>query len=313
MLEEILNPNTLTALPGFNMGNVSVLMLIVIILVFSILAIGLPVLFKVESYNTYKKRQKTLQKHRNKKKKQDDDEVIQALTKPIITHLFSKLKPKDLKQIDKKLKLVGWDKDYTAEQFKAIQVIARIGGVLVVLVFASIGEAAIGMLIGAFAFILPGMALNGEVEKVKTSLLSEFPDFVRIVQGYLTIDQPFVLCVENSLKFVGPAWRNILEEFIVLCNTRSVEDALSWMKDEVDIFEVKEFVSMVRLSLEQGGDVRKSFDEQADKVKEILQDLIRIKIEKRRIMGIAVQAPLLICCFVVFGLPVFAEFMNLSL
>lgn len=276
-----------------------------------LLSTGLAILFRVESYSTYKRRQRQLESLR--KRTSGDEITIDTITKPVIDHIFSKFKPSGLQKLEKDLRLIGWDKQFTPEQFKALEFLLRIVGVFILIILSAAGETLFGVIMGGAACIFPRMALNGEVDAVKTKLLSAFPDFVRIVQGYLTIEQPFVTCVENSLKFVGEAWKPILEEFIVLCNTRSVEDALGWLQDEVDIFEVKEFVSMVKLSLEQGGNVRQSFDEQAHKVTEILQDLIRIKIEKRRIMSIAVQAPLLLCCFVVFGLPVFSEFLNMKL
>lgn len=274
---------------------------------------GIKFMFAVESYSTYKKRQRQLRNHGKKDKDITPEEAIDTVTKPIIEHLFSKIKPKGIHQLEKDLRMVGWDDKVTAEQYKALIILSRAVGLVVFGLLYSMGETLFAFVLGGACFFIVSFLLKNERSELETKLMADFPDFVRIVQGYLTIDQPFVLCVENSLKFVGPAWRNILEEFIVLCNTRGVEDALGWMKEQVDIFEVKEFLSMVKLSLEQGGSAKDSFNEQANKVNEMLQDLIRIKVEQRRIMSIAVQAPLLIACFITFGLPIFGEMMSLNL
>lgn len=269
------------------------------------------VIFSLENYSTYKKRQRQL--HSHGKKTISDEEFLDALTKPIINNLFDKLKPTDIKTLEKNLRMVNWDKKITALQFKAVEIITPIIGLIIFLIFYMLDGKFFGLLLGVVLAFLPKILLKNEVNNVTTTLMADFPDFIRITQGYLTIDQPFVTCVENSLKFVGPAWQPILQEFIVMCNTRGTEDGLGWLQEKVNIFEVKEFVSMVKLSLEQGGDTKKSFNEQANKIHEILQDIIRIKIEKRKIMSVAIQAPLLICCFLTFGLPVFGQMSSLGL
>lgn len=276
---------------------------------FLLLRTGLEILFSVENYSVYKKRQKQLQSFNQKKL--DTADVLDKFTQPLINSPFwSEAK---VKQLKKDLKKTGWDKEATAEQFLAMSITGKILGVLSLFILPPI----IGFIMAIpFAVLFafgPTFALSNEKKNIDTKLLTEFPEFIRIVQGYLSIDQPFVTCVERSLKFVGPIWRPLLEEFIVLCNTRDVDSALAWLKQEVDIFEVNEFISMIRLSLEQGGDAKKSFEEQAEKVHEILQDIIMLKIENRKSMSILIQAPLLLCCFVSFGLPVFGQLMSIQL
>lgn len=268
-------------------------------------------IFSLENYSTYKKRQRQLQSHG--KKSLSDEEFLDSITKPIIENVFNKLKPTDIKTLEKNLRMINWDKKITALQFKAVEIITPILGLIIFLIFYMLDGTFLGLLLGGVLAFLPKLLLKNEVSNVTTSLMADFPDFIRITQGYLTIDQPFVTCIENSLKFVGPAWQPILQEFIVMCNTRGTEGGLGWLQEKVNIFEVKEFVSLVKLSLEQGGDTKQSFNEQADKIHEILQDIIRVKIEKRRLMSVAIQAPLLICCFLTFGLPVFGQMGSLGL
>ena len=142
--------------------------------------------------------------------------------------------------------------------------------------------------------------------------MAEFPDFIRMTEGYLQAGIPLSQAVSETIKFMGDSWKDILRNFVIQCDTKSVSEALDYLKKEIDLFEVKEFVALVNLSLEQGGDVSESFTAQADKVKEIQIDIMRKKIEARKVMGMAIQGPLLLCNFLAFGLPIVEGMMNIG-
>jgi hypothetical protein len=93
---------------------------------------------------------------------------------------------------------------------------------------------------------------------------------------------------------------------VVECEIKSLSDALDTLK-EIDIFEVREFVAITKLVLEQGGDAKKSFKKQAEMLREIQKLMIAIKIGKRNTMVTLIQAPILLGCFITFGLPVFSS------
>ncbi|WCK56928.1 hypothetical protein PP175_27330 (plasmid) [Aneurinibacillus sp. Ricciae_BoGa-3] len=266
--------------------------------------------FSMENYNVHKRRLKQL--HFNGKKEDADmSEIIDKVTKPVIRHILPHLRPANLEKIAIKLKMAKWDKKFTPMQYRALNLTLKALGIILALLLYN---ASTLMALVWFVALVFGMdfLLKNSVKNRKEKLISDFPDFIRITEGYLSANVPFSKAVEESIKYVGEEWRPILQNFVVESDVNSVEEALDTLKKEVDLFEVREFVALVKLTLEQGGDARESFSAQADKIREMQLDMIAIKIGKRQMMGIAIQGPLLLCNLLVFGLPTVSSMTSLS-
>jgi hypothetical protein len=80
----------------------------------------------------------------------------------------------------------------------------------------------------------------------------------------------------------------------------------------VDIFEIQEFFSLVRLNIEQGINVKESFDGQREKVVDMQFEAMMGKIGQRQMMATVLQGPLLITMIVSFGLPVLYSMVNFT-
>ena len=89
-------------------------------------------------------------------------------------------------------------------------------------------------------------------------------------------------------------------------------EAIDRLCEEVNVFEVTEFFSLVKLNLEQGINIKESFESQTEKVKEMQMEVMLKKIGQRQMMAKAIQAPLLLCMFAAAGLPTFYSMMNFT-
>lgn len=268
------------------------------------------ILFSLENYNIHRKRLKQL-RFQKKKKDADLSELIDTVTKPVIHHVFSRFKPKRLEELETDLKMAKWDKYFTPIQYRALNVLLKAIGIVAFLLLSS--QAMFIALIW-FVGLFFGMdfLLKNSIKNRKEKLIADFPDFIRITEGYLSANVPFAKAVSESIKYVGDEWKPILQKFVIDCELKSIDEALENLKREVDLFEVREFVALVKLTLEQGGDAKDSFSAQADKIREMQMDMIAIKIGKRQTMGVLLQAPLLLCNLLVFGLPTVGSMMNFS-
>lgn len=267
-------------------------------------------IFSMENYNMHRKRLKQLQFN---KKKEDADmgELIDTVTKPVITHILPKLKLKNLEQLERDLKMAKWDKHFSAVQYRALNLTLKFVGLLVGLALYNASTMLAFVWAVALIFGMDFLFRNSRNNR-KEKLIAEFPDFIRITEGYLSANVPFSQAVAESIKYVGDEWKPILQNFVVECDVKSIGEALDTLKKDVDLFEVREFVALVKLTLEQGGDASDSFSAQADKIREMQLDMMAMKIGKRQMMGIAIQAPLLLCNLLVFALPTVSSMTSLS-
>lgn len=288
-------------------------------LVYMLLALGFTMafvrnlcimMFSLENYNIHKKRLDELYKS-TRKKEVDTAELVDKVTQPAIKYLLPQIKIKNEEEIAKDLKLSGWDKYFTSKQFIAFKLTGRIVGVILFLILFSF-SLPMALIWSVALCLAPGFLLNNAVSSKKEKLIASFPDFIRITQGYLTAGMPFIIAVQSSLKYINPEWQPIIKEFIANCNTRGIEDGLDYLKESVDMFEVTEFVALVKLTLEQGGEIVNSFENQAQKILEMQKALVELKIQKRQAMGIMIQAPILLCCMMVFGLPTIYNMINMK-
>lgn len=269
----------------------------------------LAVLFSLENYNIHKRRLKQLQFQN--KKNVDLNELIDSFTKPVRRYILPKLKPKDLDQLTKDLVMAKWDKNFTAIQYRALSITLKIIGFVMFLLFYKV-SVFIAVIWGVALIFGIDILFKNSLSERRKKLLSDFPDFIRITEGYLSANIPFAQAVSESIKYVGDEWKPILLKFVVECNVSSIEDALDTLKNTVDLYAVREFVALVKLVLEQGGDARESFSAQADKMREMQADIVALKVGQRQMMGIIIQAPLLLCNIMVLALPTVSAMMNFS-
>lgn len=270
----------------------------------------LTLVFSMENYNVHRKRLKQL-KFQKKKEDADLSEIIDTVTKPVIAHVFSKWKPKRLDELEIDLKMAKWDKNFTAVQYRALSLLLKAIGVGA---FALLYNVSSAMAIIWAVLLIFGMdfLFRNSIKNRKARLISDFPDFIRITEGYLSANVTFSKAVAESIKYVGDEWKPILQNFVIECDLKGIDEALEGLKKEVDLFEVKEFVALIKLTLEQGGDAKESFTAQADKIRELQMDMIAVKIGRRQTMGIILQGPLLLCNLLVFGLPTVGSMTSFS-
>jgi Flp pilus assembly protein TadB len=268
-------------------------------------------IFSMENYNVHRKRLKQLQ-FNNKKEDMEMTELIDKVTKPVIRHIFPKLKPRNLEQLERDLKMAKWDKNFTPIQYRALSLTLKVVGLVAgVLLYTAVAPF-MGILWGVLLIFGMDFLLRNSKNNRKAKLIADFPDFIRITEGYLSANVSFSQAVAESIKYVGEEWKPILQNFVVECDVKSIDEALESLRTDVDLFEVREFVSLVKLTLEQGGSASESFSAQADKVREMQLDAMALKIGKRQMMATALQAPLLLCIMAIMGLPMVESMTGLS-
>lgn len=267
----------------------------------------LSVMFRLEDDGVTRKRLKSLSYDGSRIGQSDEDGTRDFLSKvsdPVIKYVLPHFKFKDKEAIEDDLNFIGWGKYMGAEQFKALTLIMRMAGVLVVaLVWGIIWPVA--LILGSALLLGLPFFLKLEVEEKKSKMISEFPEIIRLTQGFLAADQPLTTAFENTLPYVADNWRPILEDFVKNAHTRSEKYALRTMKDEVNIPEVKELLSLISLSMDQGSDLYTSFENHHEKVRNMQLNAMMKKIHTRKNMAILVQYPMLLMIFVAMGLPTF--------
>ena len=70
---------------------------------------------------------------------------------------------------------------------------------------------------------------------------------------------------------------------------------------------------MIRLKSKQGIDISECFQNQSDKIRELQMQVMEDKIEKRQLLSIAIQGPLLLVMICGFGLPTLYQMTHLGL
>ncbi len=258
-------------------------------------------LLSLENYNLHKKRLKQLQFE--KKEETDFKDIVDKITEPLIKHIYSKATFKDLDKLEKKLKMAGWDKTFTPIKYKAFNITLKVIGVVFAILFSkiSIPMAVIwGFVMIFFLDILFLDAINSR----KSRMIAGFSDIIRVIQGFLSADMTFNEALKESVKYASEDWTPILKEVAIRSTTSNTQEALQYMKEEVDIFEVREFISLLNLILEQGGDAKDSFDVQNEKIKKMIFDSKVKQIEKREMKATFLQLPILLTHLLVLGMPV---------
>lgn len=268
--------------------------------------------YSSENNSLHKKRLEQL-KFENKRTSSDSDnkELIDKITAPVITHILPKMKATDLTQLEKDLQMAQWDKYFTPVTFRAMDVLLKILGIVAFVIFAGISMP-MAILWGVLLIFLFKFLFTNSLKERKFRLMAEFPEFIEITAGFLNSDMSLSKGIEYSLPYVGEQWKPILQEFIVSCTMKDQSEAITEIQNKIDIFEVREFWSLVKLNTDQGIDIKECFEAQSQKVRELQLEVMLDKIGKRQVLSIAIQGPLLLTMILSFGLPTFASMVNLG-
>ena len=237
--------------------------------------------------------------------KEKTKSTIEQLTEPIIKIMGEKLKKGNLKSLQDDLEFVNWHKQLNALTFRAFQVIllvVSVGGL-----FLITKNLIMTLLFGAIVNATIPFLMRSEIKKREKALLQEFPDLIRIMQGYLSTGFTFPEAFENTIPFVGPGWQKPLRETVVDMKLIGVKDALEKFKKKSRLNEAKEFTSMIILAIEQGGREEEAFKAQADNVHSISLDVMESKIVGRNAMAQGLQPLIMLGIILVFIVPVAVE------
>lgn len=249
-------------------------------------------------------------------RRQEEADILSRLTKPIIKYLLPYFPIKAKRSLMNDLELAGWDRRLSVPQVQALRFLAWItGGVLAAaLWFSDKPEFKVLAALAAFVgFFIVDSVILSKVKRVKNGIINEFPDFIEVVQARLYADLTLDRAFMESLDQAGPYIKPLLRSFILDANVvGNTEYALDRLAEKSGLFEVKEFVSLVKLSMHLGDSARDSFGHLADKLRLLKLKLLEARIEKKRMLALlAPFVPILIILALV-ALPTVLQFGNLS-
>lgn len=265
-------------------------------------------LVEKKKHSDYKKRVDQLSFRTNKDVSLE--QFIDKVTQYVDTYIFKgKNNPKD-SRLNVKLKMIGWDKYFEAQQWRAVKVATlMLGGVIAVL-FGLISPP-FGLVVGGIIAIMPDLLFKNEVKEKRDKLLAAFPDIIIIMQGYLEAGMTLVEAIVQTIPFANRAWMPVLKKMASDIELMGVEHALNELRDATDLQEVKEFASIVKVAYAQG-DVGDSFKAQAERMYSIQEDRVLIKIGKRRNLAVVAQAPTMISVFILVGAPAIRQVIDMT-
>lgn len=284
------------------------LYLLIIVLIITIFRVITSIVFSLNESRMQKARTQELEDQSKKKikdKSEDEEQmrqIINKITAPLADNVLSKRPIKNVTLLKRKLRIAGWDKYFTPIQWVAFRTILQIIGTIFALLFVGQSKMFAGIFFLFFA-VMPNFLLNNSYNNRTEQLLLAFPETINIVYGYLTAGMTMQKAFEETAKNASPEWKVLLETFIAKCNTTDMLDALDWLKEEVAISEAREFFATVKLSLELGGSAKTGFEEQADRIQQLLRDAMQKKIEARKVWATIVQGPILLLVMGSFALP----------
>lgn len=269
-------------------------------------------LFSMDNYKNQQKRMRQLQFSEDGKRGNDDTkEAIDKITSPIIRHILPKFKMRDKETLERDLRMAGWDNYFNAEQYQAMNLILKALALVLGTLFFQVSP-----MFGVVWFVIPffgfGFFFNNSLKERQKKIFQAFPDFIRVIQGYLSAGVPLAKAIEEAFPYMTPEWKKIMKAFLVNTNLMSLQDALEHINEDIDIFEIQEFFSLVKLNLEQGIDVKESFSSQREKVMDLQYEVMLNKIGQRQLMATVIQGPLLLTIIVAFGLPTLHAMTNLG-
>lgn len=257
--------------------------------------------FKIEEYKNDFKRRRELESVGRKSGVTKKNTGLNEKLEKFIDKKFGLLRNE---KFDRDMLLLDWGRKYPTINAWYAERLAKF------LMYLAVGI--LGAILFHPALIIPAIylgysrpkrELTATVKAVKSRLLSGFPDFLRITQGYLASGFTFKEALKNSIPFLSPQWKRFTEDLVIDMELLSPVEALRNLKEKVDLVEVREFVAITTLSLEEGGDVKMAFDIMAKNIDAMLKDIMDKKIEMRKKKAQMIQPILMILMLAVFILP----------
>ena len=267
-------------------------------------------LFNIKKEKAQQQRLDQLNKVKgNKSDVNETKRLIQNLSKPVFENYVKNqdYDNRKLNQLDKKLRIAGWDKNMSAIEYIAFDLTMKSLGGFFAVMFLLSGVWQLSILfVGIFGF-LPMFLLNNSVKERMEKLSVDFPDFISILGGYLEGGLDIIPAAEKTKKYLNKEWNEVIGKFVSIGHAQSKIDALTYLRDEVDIFAIQEIVSLLRLSLEQGINPAEGIKQQYETIQEMHKDSMLKKISQRKVYAYCVQGPVLLMSLVTFGLPTFYQ------
>lgn len=262
-------------------------------------------LFKIGDYKLQKRRLKQLNKLNNNKSSKDIYDFAEKASKPIIDYILPVLdiNIRQREEVKKKLDLV--EAPINVDTYFALSFASKVLAIF----FTVFNISSLGLAIASFIMFWfgPGFLLRNAYKNKLDSLFNSFPDFLRIIQANLSAGFTFKDSLYRSIDKLDDNWNKICKELYIDIDLNGESEALEKFKNNVDIKPVKEFVSIVKLTLEQGGTAEEAFNMQEENVVAMIQDRLEAIIEKRRVWTVVVQGPLMIAILLIFSLPIFGQ------
>lgn len=270
------------------------------------------ILFSMDKHKNNQKRMRQLQfTEDGKKVNEDTKQTIEKITNPVIQYILPRFKMRDKELLNRELKIAGWNDYFNAEQYVATSLILKAVAVVLGALMYQVAP-----FMGVIWFVIPFFGFtfffNNSLKERQKKIFQEFPDFIRVIQGYLSAGVPLAKAVEEAFPYMSEDWKRIMKAFLINTNLMSLQDAIEKINDDVNIFEIQEFFSLVKLNLEQGIDVKESFSSQREKVMDMQFEVMLNKIGQRQLMATIIQGPLLLTIIVAFGLPTLDAMMNMG-
>lgn len=284
--------------------NYQLIILIVIFSVFLILSIRniFSIIFKSNELKSYSQRQKQIFSIENKGK-ENENSVIEKMTNPFLN--FPIIRNYDLSKIKTNLSMSHWDEHFNPTQYLIINLLLKIIGSILAILFLKESIIFSAVFFILFFFIMD-ILMKNTINERREKIFNQFPKYVRLMDGYLSAKMTIVEATEKTLVNVGDEWKKLLTNFLVSAKKHGSSQALDELRNATDIFEIKELMSLIKLSLEQGTEISDSFKRQITLIEEVQAIVYERKIIKRQMIGQAIQAPLFLSLMIAFALPIFA-------
>jgi len=287
--------------------------IIVTIFFFLFIRNVLKLIFGMENDSIHKRRLKELNFDGSRIGQSQDQETkafLNKVTEPVVKYLLPNIKTMDSEKLRQNLKFIEWDKWIDVPQFKALDIILKIVGVLLFFLLLNV-HIVFSIIVLVLMFFGLRFMLRNSVANKKSLMFSQFPEFIRLTQGYLSAEMRLAEAIDNTIDFVGDEWKPYLKRFTINANLKDTKEALRILQEDIDIFEVKELLSLIRVAIDQGIDIKESFESQTEKVRSMQLEIVMRKIEKRKMMGVLLQGPLLLTIIIAFALPTINAMMNI--
>ena len=281
---------------------------ILVVAILAVLVLLLKTLFgniTKRDTNIDKKRRDQLKFNSKRTSSQDMStaELIDLVTKPARNYIMPSMEVNDnkFKKLEDNIMLSGWQ-GFDPLTYMALDITLKVAGVVIggLIMLKNIYFGGIWLVVLCFAM---NFLFKNSINNRRFALMQEFPDFIRITQGFLMSGMPLAEAIEHAQPYVGPTWQPILDEFLVNSNLYSQNDCLELLKKQVPIFEVNEFFALLQLNLEQGIDMKECFGGQVEKIKAMQMEVMMGKINSRKTMATMISGPLMLVMIGAFGMP----------